>query len=176
MSAAIRLVRDGIPLVLLAGDVERGCLDFWRDERTDPRAKILVFPHHGGDPGTADPVAFAEQLCTLVQPQAAIFSIHRSQYELPIPALVQAVRKTSPELRIVCTELAKHCATTEPDEPSTVHLEPLPAAGRERGFCCAGTMVIELHSAGPVLRPLAEDHQGFIRRHAPSALCQEEIG
>jgi beta-lactamase superfamily II metal-dependent hydrolase len=176
MSAAIRLVRDGIPLVLLAGDVEHGCLDFWRDERTDPRAKILVFPHHGGDPGTADPVAFAEQLCTLVQPQAAIFSIHRSQYELPIPALVQAVRKTSPELRIVCTELAKHCAATEPDEPSTVHLEPLPAAGRERGFCCAGTMVIELHSAGPVLRPLAEDHQGFIRRHAPSALCQEEIG
>lgn len=176
MSAAIRLIRDGDPLVLLAGDIERGCLEFWRDENTDPRTRILVFPHHGGDPGTADPVAFAEDLCTCVRPQVVLFSIHRSQYELPIPALVRAVRRSCPEIRIVCTQLSEHCAPTPPEGAISSHLEPLPAAGRERGFCCAGTMVIELRSEGPVLRPLAEEHQEFIRCHAPSALCQEDVG
>src|SRR5262249_50765732 len=53
MSAAVRLVR-GESSVLLAGDVEQDCLDLWREERVDPRAGVLIFPHHGGHPGATD--------------------------------------------------------------------------------------------------------------------------
>lgn len=173
MSAAIRLVRNGIPMLLLAGDIERGCLEFWRDEHTDASASVLVFPHHGGEPADADPVQFTEDICGFVRPHAVVFSIHRSQYELPIPDVVRAVRKSCAPVRIACTQLSEHCAATLAVEPVPAHLENLPALGREHGSCCAGTIVIELRSDGPVIRPLAEDHVKFIRDRAPTALCQE---
>jgi beta-lactamase superfamily II metal-dependent hydrolase len=170
MSAAVRLWRGDTPAVLLAGDMERGCLDYWAEEKTDPRAEVLVFPHHGGLPGEGDPVEFATRLGESVRPSAVLFSIHRSQYELPIPEVVQAVRRVAPDVRVVCTQLSGHCAKGLPTG-GWGHLQDLPSRGRESGSCCAGSILIDLSGAEPLIRPLAAEHQAFIRAWAESPLC-----
>jgi beta-lactamase superfamily II metal-dependent hydrolase len=170
MSAVIRLTKGTTPCVLLAGDVEQMCLDLWKKEKTDPRAKILVYPHHGGQPGATDAVTFAEELCNLVKPETILFSIHRSQHELPIPDVVQKARQMLRDVRIVCTQLSGHCAK---DLPRTApkHLLSLPSRGSISGSCCAGTVVIDLNGNDPEVRPLAKEHMAFIKESAESALC-----
>jgi competence protein ComEC len=171
MCAAIRLVRKGSPMVLLGGDVEQQCLDFWKKERLNLKTKILVFPHHGGHPGVVDPVRFARRLCKLVQPDAVLFSIHRSRHALPIPDVVRAVRNAVPEVRIACTQLSEHCAADLPNGPWS-HLQDLPAKGRAAGSCCAGTVLIDLSGSAAKILPLEADHRRFIEDSAPSALCR----
>jgi competence protein ComEC len=170
MSAVVRLTKDETPCVLFAGDVEQACLDRWKAEKIDPRAKVLVYPHHGGQPGSTDAVAFAEELCRLVKPEAIVFSIHRSQYRLPIPEVLEKARETLRNVRIVCTQLSGHCASEVPKGEGK-HLLHLPSRGRDEGSCCAGTIVIDLNGASPEIRPLIKEHQEFIKRSAKSALC-----
>jgi beta-lactamase superfamily II metal-dependent hydrolase len=171
MSAAIRLKRGGVPLVFFASDVEEECLDFWDKERLDLKTKVLVFPHHGGNPGGADSAKFATRLCQSVQPVAVLFSIHRSRHSLPIPDVVRAVRETAPGVRIACTQLSAHCAADPPNGPGN-HLQDLPARGRESGTCCAGTMLIDLSGSEPRILPLESKHRRFIATVAKSALCR----
>ena len=171
MSAAIRLNRGGSPMVLFAGDVEKGCLDFWSKERLDLKTSVLIFPHHGGHPGEAEPVEFATRLCQLVHPVAVLFSIHRSRHALPIPDVVRAIRETVPGVRIACTQLSEHCATNPPKGPWN-HLQDLPAKGRESGTCCAGTVLIDLGGSMPRILPLESEHKSFIAAVARTALCR----
>jgi competence protein ComEC len=171
MSAAVKLNKAGKSMILLAGDVEQGCLDLWRSERTDPRADVLVFPHHGGLPGDTEPAAFATDLCNLVQPRAVIFSIHRTRFLLPNPDIIRAILGTVPGVRIACTQLSTWCARAVPNGiPS--HILDLPAQGRESHFCCAGTIQIDLSGDEPVIYPRGADHLGFIDSSAESALCR----
>jgi beta-lactamase superfamily II metal-dependent hydrolase len=172
MSAAIRLKRGGVPMVFFASDIEDGCLDFWDKERLDLKTKVLVFPHHGGNPRDADPALFATRLCQSVQPAAVLFSIHRSKHALPIPDVVRAVRESAPGVRIACTQLSGHCAI-EPAKGPWNHLQDLPAKGRESGTCCAGTMLIDLSGSVPRILPLESKHRKFIETVAQTALCRK---
>jgi competence protein ComEC len=171
MSAVVRLSTPAGPMVLLAGDVEMACIELWQQEKTDPTAQVLVFPHHGGKPGKDDPVSFAVELTKVVQPQTAIFSIHRSQYHLPIPDVVNAIRKNAPGVRVACTQLSTHCSATIPKAPAS-HLTIYEANGRPTNSCCAGTIVIDLTGPTPVLSPPSAQHLAFIEAEAPTALCQ----
>jgi beta-lactamase superfamily II metal-dependent hydrolase len=170
MSAVIRLTKGKTPCVLLAGDVEQSCLDLWKKERVNPQAKILVYPHHGGRPGSTDAVTFAEDLCNLVRPETVLFSIHRSQHELPIPEVIHKARHMLKGVRIVCTQLSNHCAKDLPTS-APKHLVNLPSRGSASSSCCAGTVLIELSGSAPDVCPLAEEHMQFIKDSADSPLC-----
>jgi beta-lactamase superfamily II metal-dependent hydrolase len=170
MSAVVRLTTAAGPMVLLAGDVETGCLDAWQQEGIDPATPVLVFPHHGGNPGTDDPVAFAESLTKAVRPKVVIFSIHRSQYELPRPEVVEAVRRAAPGVRIACTQLSTHCAPANPTVART-HLNNYVASGKHHNACCAGTIVIDISGREPVFSPSVDQHLAFIRTLPATPLC-----
>jgi competence protein ComEC len=174
MSAVIRLSTTQGPMVLLAGDVERGCLHTWHEEGVEPVAKVLVFPHHGGNPGDDDAAAFAVDLTRAVKPEVVIFSIHRSRYELPDPDVVDAVRRTAPGTRVVCTQLSTHCADALPTTART-HLKEYVAQGKRNESCCAGTIVVDLSKGTPELLPQADQHRHFIQTLTGEPLCMRGL-
>lgn len=178
-SAVIRLVYNGSPIVLFPGDIDDVGLANLEDDLcrsgSDARAPIIVFPHHGGRPGSDDFVGFAKRICHMASPRTVVFSIGRGAYNTPRPEIVMAIRESVVDVRIACTQLSKHCSSDLPSlEP--LHLSPKYARGRERKRCCAGTLVIDLTDTGASIRPLASDHLAFINTYAPSALCERPIG
>jgi len=65
-------------------------------------AKVLVFPHHGGNSGGANDQEFAQKLCGLVKPDVVLFSLHRSLYDNPREEIVQGVVAACPTAHIMC--------------------------------------------------------------------------
>lgn len=170
MSAVVRLTVDNIPMALLPGDVDAAGLDnLIRDHPTLP-ARILLFPHHGGRPGRADPAQFAHDLCSLVRPEVVIFSIGRGKHKTPNPAIVGAVLATCPNAHIACTQLAVACAADKPaSEP--VHLIRDVASGKRTRSCCIGTVILTLRTPTETF-PVLREHAAFVDRFAPTALCR----
>lgn len=133
-------------------------------------APILVFPHHGGRPGTCNPAKFVKDICAAVGPETVIFSVDRTKYELPRDDVVQAVRACCAGVRIACTQLSDQCANVVPaDNPA--HLVDVYAHGKESKCCCAGTIVISL--ADSTVTPSRADHDGFKTASAPTAMCMK---
>jgi beta-lactamase superfamily II metal-dependent hydrolase len=107
LSGVVRLSRSGVPVVLLAGDIEFSCLEYWRNEGSDVSARVLIFPHHGGLPGNAggdDAGTFAAALADVVKPNIVVFSIHRTLYELPRTEVTEALEKNS-GIQFICTQV-----------------------------------------------------------------------
>lgn len=174
VSAVIRLSRDGRPIALFPGDMDDVGLDNLAESGEDCSAPILVFPHHGGRPGSSDMEAFARRLSEMVGPRFVIFSIGRGKHNTPQPEIVASVRNTLPGVHIACTQLSERCAKDTPaSEPQ--HLAPNFAQGKQSGRCCGGTIVVELNDPELTILPLAEDHLTFINLHAETALCQRPI-
>jgi len=105
LSAAIRLCHCGKPVVLLGGDVGMECLEFWDEEKVEPVAQIVVFPHHGGAPAAADAARFAEGISRRVKPELVVFSIHRTRFDLPREDVVAGILKHCPGAKFLCTQL-----------------------------------------------------------------------
>jgi beta-lactamase superfamily II metal-dependent hydrolase len=177
ISAVIRLVWEGNPLVLLPGDIDYVGFTNLLESGLDASAQVLVFPHHGGHCGADDLTAFALALCELVQPDVVVFSIGRNKFTNPQPEAVRGIRQSGRQIWIACTQLSKHCAAGVPAS-GPAHLVQEFAAGKEARQCCAGTLVFDLDSARlgalPVL-PTFSEHQGFIGDSAPTALCRRRF-
>jgi competence protein ComEC len=170
MSAVVRLVVDNVPVVLLPGDVDAdGLTNLIRDYPSLP-ARILLFPHHGGRPGRANPAQFAHDLCSLVHPEIVIFSIGRGKHNTPNPAIIDAVLAHCPTAHIACTQLAVACAA---DKPSTqpLHLTREVASGKRTRSCCMGTLILSLRRPTEAF-PVLHEHSDFVERFAPTALCR----
>jgi competence protein ComEC len=135
------------------------------------KTKVLVFPHHGGHPGEADPVEFATRLCQLGKPETVLFSIHRSRHALPIPDVVRAIRETAPGVRIAGTQLSEHCATDPPKGPWK-HLQDLPAKGASPEPAAPAPFLIDLSGSVPRILPMKSEHLRFIAASAQTALCR----
>jgi len=174
VSAVVRVVIDDVPLALFTGDLDDiGLLDLLENGQ-DLSAKILIFPHHGGRSGRSNLAEFSEAICREVSPDVVVFSIGRGRHDLPRPDVVDAVRRALPNVRIACTQLSTHCATSIPTDRPT-HLNPHFARGARVGHCCGGTIVVELERPDDVL-PEAQTHLDFIRMSAPTALCIRSSG
>lgn len=171
MSAVVQLLAYGRPEALLTGDLDGIGLDNLLIEHPDPRARVLVFPHHGGRPGRADPYAFALRLCRAVQPEMVVFSHARGKHGTPLPEIVRGVVYGVPAVHVACTQLSERCATALPREQPQ-HLAARPARGRPALACCAGTVELTLDADGLTYSPNLAEHLVFIKREAPSALCQ----
>jgi competence protein ComEC len=108
LSAAIRVSRGEECSVLLAADIEFDCIDGWKTRSVSPAASVLIFPHHGGLPGSAtesDAELFAFELVRLVAPSTVIFSNHRTKHNNPRDKVVSAITKAGPAVQCACTQL-----------------------------------------------------------------------
>jgi beta-lactamase superfamily II metal-dependent hydrolase len=145
MSAAIRITFNANASVLLGGDTEFSCTDEWRDMSVNPAAQILLFPHHGG-PGNlnlADLELFAHVVAQLVKPKIVLFSIHRTQYELPRDEVLTAILKTLNEVRFICTQLPDRFHQLVENDPTwSLHKKKSGEGYQE------GTVVFEFDETG----------------------------
>ena len=169
ISSVVRICSDEGPIAVLAGDLDAVGLDDFLDGGGGSWAPVLVFPHHGGKPGNADISRFVGSLLKVVQPRLIVFSIGRGVGHNPSPEVVACIRKFGGDVRIICTQLSRHCAKSL-DGVSENHLSSVFARGRADGSCCGGTVLIPLRGTGSVV-PDTEQHGLFIRSSAESALC-----
>jgi beta-lactamase superfamily II metal-dependent hydrolase len=172
-SVVIRLVLDGHPIALIPGDIDSVGFDNLLEDGFECNASIVVFPHHGGNPGTGSLESFVTKFCENTNPEIIIFSIGRGKYSNPIPELVSLVRQKIPTARILCTQLSKHCS---PDLRITTqeHLTSKFAKGKQNNQCCAGTIEINLDNLENSILPELNLHKKFIEVAAPTSLCMKK--
>uniref|UniRef100_B8HQF3 Beta-lactamase domain protein n=1 Tax=Cyanothece sp. (strain PCC 7425 / ATCC 29141) TaxID=395961 RepID=B8HQF3_CYAP4 len=172
MSAVISLVYNTRRVAILAGDLDQVGLDNLLKEDLELQADVLVFPHHGGRPGSnADSKAFAQKLCNLVQPKLVVFSIDRSLHNNPNDEIMEGVLSSVPEAHIVCTQLSEKCSVTLPSEISS-HLNRLPSKGLISKKCCGGTILIEIGENASTYTPALDTHRRFIAQY-PNSICRK---
>lgn len=174
MSAVIRLLFEGQSVALLSGDIDKTGLENILDNAVDISASLLSFPHHGGKPGPANLIEFATTFCKLVQPNSIIFSIGRNKFSNPHPDIIATVKEVLPDVSIACTQLSKHCAEAI-NSNEDAHLADTFAHGREKGICCAGTIIIDMSNDEIQVRPARESHRDFISQNISHPICQKEM-
>lgn len=175
MSAVIRLLRQGRPLVLLPGDIDEVGLANVLEAGTDISAEIAVFPHHGGGASGSNLSEFASSFCKAAQPEKLVFSIGRGRYDTPRPEVVAAAIGEIPKVRVLCTQLSEHCASQLPKK-DPAHLSSRVSKGKEFRRCCAGSISVTLAEKEPNVLPILDAHAQFIASAAPSALCMKGRG
>ena len=173
LSVVLRVSLGGVPTVMLPGDLDARGLQLLlsRSPRPEMTAKVLVFPHHGGQPSGGNAFDFARQVCSVVQPEVVIFSIGRGKFQNPHPQTILGVRAASPNAHIACTQLSVRCALTLPTAPAT-HLSDRRALGRRSGACCAGTIVMTVDAGNLSMEPDRRGHEEYVRSHIALAMCQ----
>ena len=169
MSAVVLVKVGSAGEVLLTGDLDYPGLDNLLEENLCLKARMLVFPHHGGRSG-GDDYEFAKRLCDAVQPSLVIFSNGRGRYGNPRSEIIRGIRATVPNAHIACTQLSMECAAALPDQEPN-HLSDRFARGREKHGCCAGTFHFNLGMQTDVYTPDLQEHLTFVNNNAPTALC-----
>lgn len=171
ISAVLRIAHKGQPIALLTGDMDGVSLDAVLVKKKDMKARILVFPHHGGLPGDAKPEEFTKKLMAAVQPETVLFSLGRNKFSNPQEIILSSVIGYSPKVNIGCTQLSRNCAEDSPDLDR--EMDPgLFSAGMKEKHCCAGTMEIPLHS-GEISEPTRSKYKEFILNHVPNGMCRK---
>lgn len=176
LSVVLRVLLDTVPAALLAGDMDAIALQHSQDNAIDLTAPVLVFPHHGGLPGTsASPEQareFARAITRRVRPDLVIFSIRGGRNPAnPNPEILAGVREEAPEAHIACTQLSIHCHA-EKERAAPRHLSERNAAGLAAGRCCAGTIVIRRTTSGLGYEPTLADHRRFTESLPLIPLCR----
>ena len=172
-SVVIRVHLDGQPVALLAADVDAVGLAHIVDAKQELSAPVLVFPHHGGLPGSSRaPREFARTLTQLVSPDLVVFSIGGGlRPRNPHQEIVAGVREAAPEAHIACTQLSAHCHDKE-QQVTGHHLAQRPAAGRDGGRCCAGTISGTADAGELSFDPPLKNHRDFVTASVDSAQCR----
>lgn len=163
MAAVVRVLLDGAKAVLLASDIDGTRLrDLLRHGR-ELSAEVLVFPHHGGLPGSAEPVSFARALTAAVEPRLVVFSMGTSgRTANPRKGIIQGVREAAPDAYIACTQLSVHCQEAGSPPTSDDHLSEAMARGRSENRCCAGSIVVTRTGSGFRYTPPLPQHARFL--------------
>lgn len=169
LSASFNIFWQKNSVAYLAGDIDQIGLDDLLRHAPNIKSQVLVFPHHGGKAGNANPVPFAEALCDHVNPQTVIFSIGRNKFENPRPDIIKVIRKKIKNVRIACTQLSKNCVKQINVRLSS-HLADVFSRGKEDYNCCSGTFVIRLGEAVSHF-PELDTHITFIKTAATDPLC-----
>lgn len=170
LSAVVRVLYEDAPVALLTGDMDDVTLAEIARKGTDIRARFLVFPHHGGLPGTANPQVFTQTLMNAVTPETVLFSMGREKHTNPNDTIMDGVIKAIPGINIGCTQLSKRCAKFIPDVPRNFVPE-LFSSGEKEKLCCAGTMEIPFKH-GDISDPTKSHYRDFVLNHVPDAMCK----
>ncbi|MCC6151854.1 MAG: MBL fold metallo-hydrolase [Planctomycetes bacterium] len=174
LSVVVRVEATKDAAVLLTGDLDETGLRCIERDNSRLAATTIVFPHHGGLPAGASSADFTKRLLDRVRPKRVLFSIGRGKHDTPRQEIVEEVRKNSAIEYIGCTQLSENCSKSIPGLSSMGHLSRLPASGKSRGHCCAGTIRINLGSAELQHDPLDKAHQDSVKKHIPGALCMKD--
>lgn len=169
LSVVLRILYKEVGVALLPADIDESAFQSLISSGHSCAAKILVFPHHGGQPGKSKNIsAFAESVAKSVSPETVVFSIGRGKNKTPHPDIVKGVRKGAPEAHIFCTQLSENCAKDVPSK-SPSHLGKDPARGKSSNSCCGGTFSfsMKLNKGTPDLKA----HKAFVKIAAPQKLC-----
>ncbi|ROU08113.1 ComEC/Rec2 family competence protein [Lysobacter enzymogenes] len=171
MSAVILVEQEASPICLLAADSDGVALQTMREAGVSLRAPLLVFPHHGGHPGSGNTRQFTKQLLDEVMPSIVLFSIGRGTHGTPRPEIVDEV-KNHPSISpyIACTQLSKRCCEHAPAERNPT---PRLSDGAKSNSCCAGTVTIPLNplDISEFVRELNNGHAKFIQRDVTTPQC-----
>jgi beta-lactamase superfamily II metal-dependent hydrolase len=170
MSVVISLVHESHRVAILPGDIDEVGLKNLLAEHDDLNADVLVFPHHGGKPGSGDGEVFAQLLCGSVNPKLVLFSIDRNLFDNPREEIIRGMKSTLPNAHIMCTQLSKKCAAQLP-EAEFRHLTNLPAKGRIDNCCCAGSISIKLNGKNTMNIPQVALHREFVMSKVATPLC-----
>lgn len=170
ISAVIRISISDNHLVILPGDIDGVGLADLLSRRADLKARIIVYPHHGGRSEGMKIREFVERLIGAVCPEIVVFSIGLGRYDTPDPETIQALKEILPNARIMCTQLSEHCSRSAHDSSQLTHLSDAFSEGQGRGSCCAGTVMIPLRELQD-LEPGESSHLEFIRSNVESPLC-----
>lgn len=169
MSAVVRVGANGSPRILITSDIDQVGLENLLEHAKDIEADVLAFPHHGGLPRNSSPTIFTESLVKAAGAQLVVFSVGRSQYNLPRPEIIKTVLSCAEDVHIACTQLSVHCAKCLPEKASDLHT--VFARGEAERACCAGTLEISLKRDFDCL-PSPAAHIEFINQNAPTAMCR----
>lgn len=173
MAAVVRVLLDGAEAVLLASDIDGVGLRDLLNHGRELRAEVLVFPHHGGLPGSAEPVAFARSLTAAVDPRLVVFSMGTSgRTANPRPDIIKGVREAAPDAHIACTQLSVHCHGAGSLPTSEGHLSEAMARGRSENRCCAGSIVVTHTGDGFRYTPPLPHHGRFVLDSVSDPLCR----
>jgi len=177
MSAVIGLIHDSHRIALLPGDLDDVGLENLLNKCEDIEAQILIFPHHGGLPGSGDAQQFAQRLSGLVKPRLVIFSHDRDLFDFPREEIIRGVLSAAPDVHIVCTQLSRRCST----ELSGIyfdHLTTLPSKGRAKGKCCGGSILVKIDGMRTTYSPMLTLHRAFVadNKIVLQPMCLQHIG
>jgi len=182
MSVVIGLMHNSSRIILFPGDMSEHGLDNLLKKQQNIEAQILVFPHHGGGPGSTNGYEFAQKLCNLVKPDFVVFSLGRKHYlgpnhdENPRDDIMKGVVAAVPSAHIMCTQLSGKCAAKEPISDFS-HLTNLPARGFRSNSCCGGTILIRINGNQTTYAPLLSSHRKFISDSykVPTPMCIQHL-
>lgn len=166
MSAVLRVETSLGEGVLLAGDMDEIGLDDAVNNAANLRARVLVFPHHGGAPN-GDVAKFVDKLLTASATEAVVFSNGRNRYDLPQREIVEAVGQRG--CSIACTQLSQRCSDVV---LGGGHLEKLRAKGRGRGQSCAGSISFALTGGAKRSVEAGSAFRTFVETTVPTAMCR----
>lgn len=172
ISAVIGIVHESHRVGILAADIDTVGWENLLQDTKSLSADILIFPHHGGKPGTGDSKIFAQQLCNLIKPKLIIFSIDRNRFNNPREEIIDGVVSSVPDAHILCTQLSKQCAGNIPSSDPT-HLNSFPAKGRTSNSCCGGTVFITINGSKTTYGTEIVLHKKFITNQVPTPICRK---
>jgi beta-lactamase superfamily II metal-dependent hydrolase len=164
MSAVIRVLKEGDAVVLLPGDLDTRGLDELSASGSPYSARILVFPHHGGQMGRNSEVEFARRLLSGVRPELVVFSIGGLKYNTPRPNIVDAAKSNG--AHVMCTQLSKACCDTLPG--TLVSGAPRRSTSSN---ACAGTISVRFTARGLCIEPNVALHSEFVEAFVRGRLC-----
>jgi beta-lactamase superfamily II metal-dependent hydrolase len=172
MSAVLRVETEAANGLLLTGDLDDVGLDDAVSHGANLNARVLVFPHHGGLPGTGSPGLFVSKLLQNVSPETVIFSNGRQRHDNPRPQIVASC--VSHGCSIACTQLSKRCYSDEAPLDSS-HLEGTRGDGGGAPASCAGSMSIRFEDGARRSVASHAAHQTFIDKYVPAPMCRRPI-
>lgn len=168
LSGVLRIAEENGAGLLLAADMDEVSLDEAIEHGTSLAADVLVFPHHGGLPGSGNVNAFVTKLMEAVSPRTVVFSNGRGRHDNPRPEIIAPVHATG--CAIACTQLSTRCRAEAAH--ASDHIEPIRANGSRSGASCGGSMTFSLGKEA-VRRPDAlSRHAGFITAEVSNPMCR----
>jgi beta-lactamase superfamily II metal-dependent hydrolase len=145
MSVVLRILLEGLPALLLPGDIDSAGLNQILSRDKDVSAHVLVYPHHGGHSGDDPEESFAKILCDAVSPGVVLFSMGRGVFRNPLPEVVEEIRG---------------------------YLLNRPAAGNTGNRSCVGTVRVAVADSQVVVEPSSLGHKRWIRQHVSAPMCE----
>ena len=75
LNVVVKLGDNGRDLILLPGDINNDGLRLIENNGISIETEVMIFPHHGGSPGSKNPIEFTETIYEMVNPDVVVFSV-----------------------------------------------------------------------------------------------------